>query len=323
MIYVNFTRRGIIIHPEEFEEYWIPRLRDARLNVLGIHPAGGKTAHESLEQAIHLHNMPEYKRLRRLAGELGISIEYEMHAMRWLLPASLFSRVPNWFRMDEKGNRTPDFNLCPSNGEALAYLSERAEFLARLLDTEVNRYYMWMDDVIGYGCHCPDCKSLSPSDQQLMVMNTLLSGLRRVNPNALLSYVAYLDAMDVPQSVQPLEGIFLEFAPIRRDSTRPLEDSESPENVREIRSLPGLLDFFGKTNAQVLEYWIDNSRFSNWTKPPKALKLETDVIQKDLSFYANCGFTSVTSFGCFLGEDYRALYGDPPIAQYGRLLSMR
>ena len=40
----------------------------------------------------------------------------------------------------------------------------------------------------------------------------------------------------------------------------------------------------------------------------------------DLELYDSLGFQEIVSFGCYLGADYRALYGDPPIQRYGDLL---
>lgn len=222
--------------------------------------------------------------------------------------------------MDIRGERTPDFNLCASNADALAYVAQRTALLASLLDTGSSDYYFWMDDVTDCGCHCPDCKRLSPSDQQLRVVNAMLTGLRQYDRGAKLCYIAYHDAMDVPVSVEPLEGVFLEYAPIKRDFRRPLNDPGSPENARESRSLRELITFFGPENARVLDYWMDNSLFSNWTKPPKSFVLEEEVMRRDVEFYLSLGFREITSFGCYLGPDYQALYGKPPLKRYGEIL---
>ena len=101
------NRRGIIIHPEELDSTWPERLQDARLNVLGIHPVGGKDAHLSLESAIHHRLLPETQCLFKQLNHLGIAVEYEAHTMAWLLPRTLIHSKPGWFRMDRQGVRTP------------------------------------------------------------------------------------------------------------------------------------------------------------------------------------------------------------------------
>lgn len=315
-----FHRRGIIVHPEELTLDWLDWMREAKLNTLGLHPVGGVQAHKTLQQAINEHYLSAGTALRAEANARGIEVEYEAHAMAWLLPRHLFQREPGWFRENRSGERTADFNLCPSNSEALAYVTGRAAVLAALLDTGVSRYFFWLDDVTDCACHCPDCRQLSSSDQQLRTVNAMLTGLRRYNRSAKLCYIAYHDAMDVPRKVQPLDGVFLEYAPIKRDFHRPINDMDSPENVSEARSLRELVAFFGAQDARVLDYWMDNSLYSNWTKPPRLFTLDEEVMKRDAAFYASLGFECVTSFGCYLGPDYRRLYGRPPILRYGEVL---
>ncbi len=315
-----FHRRGIIVHPEELTLDWLDWMREAKLNTLGLHPVGGVQAHKTLQQAINEHYLSAGTALRAEANARGIEVEYEAHAMAWLLPRHLFQREPGWFRENRSGERTADFNLCPSNSEALAYVTGRAAVLAALLDTGVSRYFFWLDDVTDCACHCPDCRQLSPSDQQLRTVNAMLTGLRRYNRSAKLCYIAYHDAMDVPRKVQPLDGVFLEYAPIKRDFHRPINDMDSPENVSEARSLRELVAFFGAQDARVLDYWMDNSLYSNWTKPPRLFTLDEEVMKRDTAFYASLGSECVTSFGCYLGPDYRRLYGRPPILRYGEVL---
>lgn len=314
-------RRGIIIHPEELEWSWTERLQQARLNVLGLHPPGGVNAHITLEQALHHRLLPETQAIFSRLSHMGVEIEYEAHAMGWLLPRSLFAFKPDWFRMDENGKRIADFNLCPSQPEALAYVAARAEQLARLINVESERYFFWLDDVSNAACHCEKCRSLSVSDQQLLVVNAMLRGIRRYKASAKISYLAYHEAIAAPQKAEPLEGVFLEYAPFHRNAHRTLLDADCPENAQEAQSLRPLLAFFGVRDAQVLEYWMDNSMYSGWKKPPKPFRLDEAVMRADVCAYRSMGFASITSFGCYLGADYRALWGEPPVKRYGEILS--
>ena len=82
-----------------------------------------------------------------------------------------------------------------------------------------------------------------------------------------------------------------------------------------------LLAYFGKENAQVLDYWLDNSLFSGWQKPPKEFHLRKNVLRRDLRFYRDLGFRHIMTFACYLGQDYRQLHGDTPdILDYGKAL---
>lgn len=172
----------------------------------------------------------------------------------------------------------------------------------------------------GYSCHCPACREISPSDQQLLAVNAMQRGIRQTDPEGRLAYIAYLDTIAVPKTVKPDPGVFLEYAPIKRNLSRPIDDPDCGENAAEIRDLPLLLDFFGREGSQELEYWVDNSLFSGWKKPPKPMTFQAKVMRRDVAFYQRMGFETLTSFACYLGADYVALYGRPPVAEYGWIL---
>ena len=318
---MKFESRGILVHPEDLTMDWLNKMSAAGLNSLGLHPVGGNKSHNSMLRAIDWHTLPETRALFAEAARLGISVEYEAHSMGWLLPRHLFSLHPEWFRMNENGERTPDHNFCVSNPDALAYVAERAALLAKLLPTGSSKYYYWLDDVSGGACHCPACRALSASDQQLRAVNAMLSGLRTVDPQAQLCYIAYHETLAVPRCTEPADGVFLEYAPFRRDHHRPLNDVSCEKNVIATAPLKDLIAFFGKKNARALDYWMDNSLFSGWTKPPKAFSLDEDVMRRDCEYYASLGMEPVTSFGCYLGPDYQQLHGDPSLSAYGSILS--
>ena len=316
-------RRGILVHPEDLTRDWITRTARAGINTLGLHPEGGRLAHESLQRAIDMHTAPFMRDMRAYAADCGINVEYEAHVMGWLLPRHMFAYHPDWFRMDENGARVADFNMCASNTQALTYVAERTALLASLTDTGARKYYFWIDDVCGYSCNCPECRKLTPSDQQLRIVNAMLRGLKTYDSAAQLCYLAYHDALETPANVMPLEGVLLEYAPINRDHHRPIFDAACPQNVKESAPLKGLLEYFGKDGARVLDYWMDNSLFSKWTRPPKAFRLDSDVMRADVEFYKELGFPEITSFGCFLGPDYDALYGKVDLDEYGAILKGR
>ena len=314
-------RRGLIVHPEELDEIWLDELEKTNLNALGLHPVGGENAARTLEAAIARHRSPEFQRLIARAKGMNLTVEYEAHALGYLLPRGLFGTHPEYFRMDERGNRVPDANLCPSNADALALVEENTEHLTKALDTGSAQRFWWPDDVSGKLCHCPLCRALNGGDQLLRITNAIHRGVRRANPRAHTAYLAYHDGLTLPRRTEPEDGLFLEYAPIGRDHHRPIADKDCAENAAQTATLRPLLSFFGLKNAQVLEYWMDNSLFSGWKKPPRRFSLDKDVMARDVEFYAGLGFESITSFACFLGADYRALYGLPPVETYARVLS--
>lgn len=316
------NRRGVIIHPEEASPRWLRLLKQSELNVLGIHPVGGPLADQTLDAFIHRYSTPEFQSFRNAVLDLGCDFEFELHALTYLMPRSLFGAHPDWFRVDLEGKRNPDFNLCFSNADAVGYIKKAAEKLARTLVPTSGRYYLWLDDVFYADsfCHCEKCRQLNAADQQLIAVNAMADAIRQFNPEAQIAHIAYLDAIVVPQVVKPAEGVFLEYAPYRRTYDYAINDPACEMNVKESASLPGLIEYFGAKNAQVLEYWVDNSFFSKWTKPPVKLPFKPEQMKLEVAFYRSLGFESMTSFACYLGEDYVELYGEPPVQLYGQIL---
>lgn len=310
---------GIIIHDTDICEYWKNLFLESGLNTLGIHPAGGVDAHKTLDA--FLFSLKE-KRVDSFISEMserGVSLQLECHALSWLMPRELFEKHPHWFRVNEHGERTADFNMCPSCGEALDYLAERARFLATLIPWNGRFYHLWIDDVAAAPCMCRYCRELTASDQAMIIYNAMLRGLKSYRSDAALSYLAYHGTINAPE-IKADDGIFLEFAPIRRRFDKCICDPDCAENLKEIENLDALLAFFGTKNSKVLEYWMDNSLFSGWKKPYVKLPFNREVLQKDIEFYRSKGFENITSFGCFLGEEYAAEYGIPPVKEYAEVL---
>ena len=81
-------------------------LKGSGLNTLGLHPVGGENAAESLKRLLELQEDPAFREKLTSVRSFGMQVEYEMHALRFLVPASLFSAHPDWFRENEAGERT-------------------------------------------------------------------------------------------------------------------------------------------------------------------------------------------------------------------------
>ncbi len=311
---------SVLIHPDELDHTWILEAKRLGIPRIGLHPEGGTQAHLSMAGLLEMLKTPEFRAILDDAHDNGIEIEYEMHAARYLLPADEFAAHPDWFRMNENGERTPDKNCCCTNEEAMAYMGRRAAEVASQLYRSTHRYFLWMDDAMDAMCHCPGCREFAPSEQQTLMMNALLTGIRTVDPEAELAFLAYAECREIPVKVKPMDGIFLEFAPMDRDFPIAINDPASPRNARQCDSLPPLLEFFGVEKAKLLEYWLDNSMYSGWKKPPKAFTPNPPIIAADGAYYKSMGFRDLSTFACFLGYDYRPLHGMPDVTPFADLL---
>lgn len=306
-------RTSLLINPEELSKSWIDKFCKLNYTVLGIHPKAGKKSCYYMKELINMQDDIEYRTKIDYALEKGLEIEYECHAMGYLLPRELFIAHPEYFREDSNGIRTNDYNLCVSNKEALDIVCENALSLAKKLYGSNHNYYFWCDDVKEEStCMCSKCRNYSESDKNLIVINEIAKKLKSEIKDAKVAYLAYQKTLYVPEKIKPEDNVILEYAPIERKMDIPyIEQGE--DNIKNIKSL---LEYFGKKDSKVLEYWTDNSLFSSWTKPEKEYKPNYYVIEKDISLYSKLGFEYISAFACYLGEDYIKMYGEADIPSF-------
>ena len=299
----------LIIHPEELSRKWIDRAVALGVDVLGLHPVGGRHAHESLAALLQRLETAEFRALLDEAAAKGLEIEYELHAASYLAPRELFCTHPEYFR-EAEGARTDRGNFCCSSPEMLEIVAKNAAELAKKLYRSTHNYYFWLDDRKDSECTCAKCRGLSPSDQQMLVMNRILSELRKTDPEAKLAYLAYYKCVTPPEKVKPEKGIFVEYAPFEKDMKARV--GEEPMG----REVEALLRVFPQEDAKILEYWYDNSLFSQWKKPPRLFVPDNDLIRDDIAFYRGKGVAYISSFACYLGEDYEELYGEADFSAF-------
>ena len=311
-----FKTRGAVLAVQDLANSNWPRIaKQANLTTIGTHIFPEEVAAFFKTDKGHM--------FMKDCDDLGIKVEHELHAMKALLPRDLFKKDPKMFRMDEKGNRILDWNCCVHSKEALEVIGENAVKYARLCKSTSGRHFFWIDDAKPM-CACPKCKAYSDSDQALMINNTIVKALRKyINPEASLAHLSYYNTLIPPKLVKPEPGIFLEFAPIHRSWSEPLRNREivarNMQHGKVLDALDANLEFFGAKEAQVLEYWLDVSLFSNWNRKKKVkLPWNREVFLDDLKTYGSRGIRHITSFAVFIDNNYIKQYGMPPINEYGK-----
>jgi hypothetical protein len=309
----RFRTRGIVLVPEDFTlNDWPERAARAGLTTLAVHhqnsPKGVIQFIESETGQVVL------ARCRRL----GLQVEYELPAMGALLPRELFARDTSLFRMDDQGQRIADFNCCVHSARALEVLAENAVRLAGKLRPMTGRYFLWGDDGAPW-CRCGECRGLTEAEQALVVENHLATALRKVDERATVAHLAYANTLEPPRQVKPHPAVFLEYASINRRYDIPYASQIGTEARDGLPALDRNLTVFPHETAQVLEYWLDVSRFSHWKRPAKQLPWKGDVFASDLRTYAARGIRHVTTFGVWLDAEYVRSFGEPAfLAEYGR-----
>jgi hypothetical protein len=308
--------RGVVLVPADLTlSDWPERAKKAGLTTIGIH-------HQNSPQiVIGWIKTDAGQRFLDACKRLGVQVEYELHAMTELLPRNLFQKNPELFRVDEKGNRNPDANCCPHSERALELIAENAVAIAKVLRPTTGRFFYWGDDGQPW-CSCRECKGLIPSDQALLIENRIVSALRQIDPSAKLAHLAYANTLSPPKQVKPEQGLFLEYAPIRRRYDIPYNQQNNSEQPDALSALDANLKVFPADTTQVLEYWLDVSRFSGWKRPAVKLPWRRDVLESDTATYGSRGIRHITSFAVYVDAEYQERYGDPKfISEYGAVLA--
>jgi hypothetical protein len=298
---------------------------ESELNLLGIHAntISRNPANTGFEDLTSLKSFLRSKEGQLLIDECEkkqISIEYEAHALQELLPRELFDEHPEYFRMDENGTRQKDHNMCFSSEGAYSEIEKNIVEIVRWLKPTTHRYFFWTDDVNNSYCHCELCKDYIGSEQTLLYENRLLNIIRKTDPLATLAHLAYGSTLTAPAKVKPLDRIFLEYAPIDRDLSKPIPEEH-------IRYLEDNLKIFPKNTAHVLEYWIDASKFSRWDRDSLVkIPWNKHDCERDVKLYSGMGIKSITTFATWMiCSDYFNLYGQDStlivINEYGSILN--
>jgi len=307
-----FKTRGVVLTTPDLSTLdWPKRAARAELTTIATHVTPSEVSkfirsdrgHEFLSQC----------------RKIGLEVEHELHAMSDLLPRELLEKDPSMFRMNEKGERSPDFNCCVHSSKAIDIICRNAVEYANVLKPTTSRYFYWVDDGKPM-CKCSRCRIYTDSEQALILENEMLKALRKVDGQATLAHLAYAGTMEPPVQVKPMPGVFLEFAPISRTWNESITCHEAKEGQhgRYLDLLDANLEVFGAEDAQVLEYWLDVSLFSSWNRhAKKKLPWRKDVFLQDIAAYAKRGIRHVTSFAAYIDADYVRQYGEPPIDEYG------
>lgn len=292
---------GLVVIPQNLTlPDWPRRAREAGLNAISLHHWDSPMA---LCEFVSTDAGQKYLEQCR---DAGIGVEFDYHAMRDLVPRELFAKDPTLFRMDEKGDRTAERNFCVHSQAALDLAAENAVGLAQKLPTTTGCYYYWADGCAEW-CRCPKCRELSDSDQVLVVENAIVAALRRDRPQAQVSHLACHQSIPKPTRIKPSAGVFLQFAPARRRYDVPYSEQQESNQPDSLWFLDQNLEVFPAETAQVLEYWLDVTRFD---VGPGALPWNHDRFLADVAAYRQRGLRHFKSFANGLDAKYVERHGE-------------
>ena len=144
----------------------------------------------------------------KLAKQHAFLIEAGGRDFSLLLPRRLFLFHRDLFRM-ELGKRKPNPHFCPTNPAVTSRITERARYLfsRAMAHMTVPRIFHLLPDEgqENTWCACPACRAFSPSEQNLIAVNSAADALAALDPKAWLSFYDF----DVEtEGITPRENTF-------------------------------------------------------------------------------------------------------------------
>lgn len=282
--------KGIILLLDDLREDWVPVLRRAGIQTVGLHV--NPYTHKGLYTYTKIE---EHRKTIEAFAAVGIAVEYALHIVSDMVKRTLFEQDPALFRVDTRGQRNPDYNICASNPAALRLLSDTTYDFVRFLQQKSHRYHLWTDDAADYPlgaiCHCDKCKHISGADQNVLLSRAILEGIRRYDPQAKLSYLVYGDTDAPPTLPVSPNDFFMEFAPYHREHLRPLGEGEINASYR--RLLQQMYDVFPREETEILEYWLSRSYFDELAAGESG---QAARIAEEIRWYVGTGAGYISTF---------------------------
>jgi hypothetical protein len=189
----------------------------------------------------------------------------------------------------------------------------------RSLPVQLNEFFLWPAD---RPLELQE-RELSLPDAVLMFTNEMLKAIRTLRPDARMSFLVYWSTWKAPKTIRPLDGVFLELAPIFRCFSHAISDPACPINSKEILPVIGdILQVFDPAEAHVLGYWLDASLFGRGRYKALSGRLPQigSIIKQDLKYYKSRGIFNISTFAVGIDREYLSTYTCPSIFQYPALL---
>ncbi|MCU0962585.1 MAG: DUF4838 domain-containing protein [Pirellulaceae bacterium] len=265
----SFRERSVMLgHSAFFDQFpeWLDFLARSRINNVVIYG-------QSLDwwRSHRSQYLP-------LLEERRMILEFGGHILPTLVPRTLFDEHPEYFRMNQDGVRTADYNFCPSSGAMTVLKENAARFFEEL--PEITYFHVWADDLMEGGwCHCPQCQDLKSQDQNMLAMNAMAEVLAGVNAQASLALLAYHDTAR-PANVLPAPNLFLFHAPRERCYCHALNDPGCRRNREEyVPDWLSLRDVFLQTAPRTIHefsYYTD-ALLCREMQPPQIQVIPADA----------------------------------------------
>ena len=232
--------------------------------------------------------MPELRRR-------SITLEVGGHGYQNFLNASsdggaLFGAHPEWFGMDEQGERRrePRYVICTSQSRAVEYLIDSVKGYLRA-HPEIDTFAFWPPDGAKW-CRCEACRALgSDSEKHVRLVNRVAEALREEFPHLRVECLAYEVYLDPARKNVLSPAVMVDFCPIDQCFETQIDDAANPKNRMYVTAFRQWRDRFdGQIN--LYSYY----RKYAWRSLPLVLP---HYIADDVRWYAANGASGVSIYG--------------------------
>lgn len=232
-------------------------------------------------------NRSEYEKSRaQIRAELekrGVWLEIGKHnTMPDFLPQeNHFAEHPEWFGMID-GKRTDHFGVVfeTANPDAVA------RFTINLIDylktrPEVDVYQIWPPDGCKWSESPESLKIGPPSERMALLIQHVSKAVKAASLKTRISFLAYEHIIEPPKNMAYDKDTIVDFCPISRDYSQPLDGASRPENIRLNNALLGWTKGFP---GEVVHYSYYAK--GSWSSLPV---VEPEQIASDTKYWKRIG----------------------------------
>lgn len=225
--------------------------------------------------------------------EWGGHMDYALfvHTVHSLVPPdAYFKDHPEYFMMDEKGNRITR-QLCMTNAGAIAVAQESA---VRILKEKPHSEIICVSKMDGGGtCLCENCKKLDEAEGSdmascLSFVNQVADAVEKECPEVIVSTLAYLETVPVPKTIRPRHNVAIRLCTDRCMWSYPFTPAEADPAFRD-----SVLEWAKVHNR--IHIWDYVVNFSHYTAPMPNM----DVIAANIRFFVANNAEGIMTQGAY------------------------
>ncbi len=225
----------------------------------------------------------------------GMWLEIGKHETmnRFLAKKRYYADHPDWFGMID-GKRTNDGTVVfeTANPDAVAtFTSNLIGYLKN--KPEVDVYQIWPPDSCRWSQSPESLKLGDPSERMALLVQHVQKAVKAAGLKTHIATIAYQRIIDPPKNMAFDKDTIVDFCPISRDYSMPLDDPRSAENTRLNNALLGWTKGFP---GEVVEYSYYAK--GSWSSLPV---VEPEQIASDCKYWAKIGEVG-TDIYCQTGD---------------------